>query len=112
MRHFRNILFLFCFFSVANTVFAATASLLDRQDDDVCYVDPRLSKIQTNFDHSPESKLDVQPTSSALAPAILEGRVLALAPNYRFASYCDPHHPGIKKQYLFTYSGTSPPSLS
>ena len=112
MAHFRNILFLFCFFAVANTLFAATASILDHQDDEVCYVDPRLPKIQVNFDHGAENKLDVQPTSSAPAHAILVGRVLALTPNHSFTSYCDQHHPGPQKQYLFTYSGTSPPSVS
>jgi hypothetical protein len=112
MRHFRKILLLFFLLSVANTVFAATVSLLDFQNDDVGYVDPRLPKFQTNFDHRPETKLDIRPTSSAPASAILAGRVLVQIPQYSFAIYCDTHHPGIKKRYLFTYSGTSPPSVS
>ena len=112
MQHIRNILLIFSLFSVANTVFAATASLLDSQDDDIGYVDPRLPKLQSNFDHSSENKLDVQSTSSAPASAILAGRFLIRIPQYIFASYCKTHHPGIKKHYLFTYSGTSPPSVS
>ena len=111
MGFIRNILFLSFCWSVGTTLFAATSCLLDNQDA-VAYVDPRLPKIQANFAHEVDSKLDIQSSASPSVAAVLGERFLALTSECCGVNYSDPRHRGIKKHYLFTSSGTSPPSVS
>jgi hypothetical protein len=109
MGYLRNILFIFCCLSVGNTLFAATAYLFDK--DDASYIDPRLPRIQADFSQKINDELDVQSSGSS-APAILEQTVVAFVSACNSCiKYTDSQH-CLKKQYIFTYSGTSPPFIS
>lgn len=108
MHFLRNILFLFCFWSIGSTLCAASARLLD--PDDAYYIDPTLPVLQNNFGQELPLELDLQ-FSCSFSPAILEQTVFTFSTE----SSCvqrTAFHLSIRKQYLFTFSGTSPPSVS
>ncbi len=110
MSYLRNILLILFCWTLGNSVLAASTALL-QSDDDASYTDPRQPKIKANFELKVDNKFDLQ-SSVSPSPAILVERVLAIRSQFYCSEYFYPYHPGFKKQYLFIFSGTSPPSVS
>jgi hypothetical protein len=105
----RKILFVFFCFSVGGSLFAATASFFEK--DTLEFVDPRLAKIHADFHHQVNDELELPASNAPYSPGVIEQ--LAYAPTLRcFHIVVTDSQFYFKKQYLFTYSGTSPPFLS
>ena len=108
MGFLRHILFIFSCWSVGSSLFAATATFF--YSESLCRLeDPELAKIQTFFVQETNPSLDIQSSGKISTPALLVEQVnFHLNIQYSILLNQFPHQK--KKQYLFTYSGTSPPN--
>jgi len=97
-----------CCWSVGNSLFAATSHLFDRESSE--YIDPSLPRLQANFGEALDQDLDIKSVVSSHS-ADLSQHVVLQVPTYSFTCHSCPSVQ-IKKRFLFTFSGTSPPALS
>jgi hypothetical protein len=105
MRTFKNIAVILFWLVLGNSTYAATSQLFAEKTQK--FIDPSLAKISSHFDFQ-DDKVDNSPITNYGAANTCSQASLAFYPLCIQTVSCSVG-PLLKKSYLFTTSGLSPP---